>query len=160
MKKLIYLILAVVGLTTLYSCLGHNVYDEYKDWREKNDAWFEQQKASGQYTLLTANWDPSAHVLIRWPPACTIGTQAQAVCKLLGADSSSIKVIGLRPGEKMYETLLTKEEAVKAEDMGEYYRVPFGKPLTTPVLTEEFNSDNARLLSLEEIKATIERALA
>ena len=60
------MILAVVGLMTLYSCLGNNIEDEYKDWRESNDAWFEKQKASGQYTLLTANWDPSAHVLIRW----------------------------------------------------------------------------------------------
>ena len=99
-------------------------------------------------------------VFVQKSPACTIGTQAQAVCELLGSDSSSIKVIGLRPGEKMYETLLTKEEAVKAEDMGEYYRVPFGKASGDPVLTDEFNSDKARLLSLEEIKATIERALA
>ena len=66
MKKIIHMILVVVGLMTLYSCLGNNIEDEYKDWRESNDAWFEQQKASGQYTLLTANWDPSAHVLIRW----------------------------------------------------------------------------------------------
>ena len=58
--------MAVVAITMLDSCLGNNVYDEYKDWREKNDAWYQQQKASGQYTTLIAPWDPSAQVLIRW----------------------------------------------------------------------------------------------
>lgn len=90
-------------------------------------------------------------ILVQKSPACTIGTQAEAVCELFGADKSVIKVIGLRPGEKMYETLLTKEEAVKAEDMGEYYRVPFGKASGAPVLTEEFNSDNARRMGIEEM---------
>ena len=58
--------MAVVAITMLESCLGENVYDQYKDWREKNDAWYQQQLSSGLYTQLTASWDPSAHVLICW----------------------------------------------------------------------------------------------
>ncbi|MBO4802975.1 MAG: FKBP-type peptidyl-prolyl cis-trans isomerase [Muribaculaceae bacterium] len=67
MKKFFYtVILAVVAITMLDSCLGKNVYDEYKDWREKNDEWFQRQASSGQYTQITASWDPSAKVLMRW----------------------------------------------------------------------------------------------
>lgn len=67
MKKFFYtVILAVMAVTMLDSCLGKNVYDEYKDWRQKNDEWFSQQAASGQYTKVTAPWDPSACVLMRW----------------------------------------------------------------------------------------------
>lgn len=67
MKKFFYtVILAVVALTMLDSCLGKNVFDEYKDWREKNDQWYSQQASSGQYTVVTASWDPSAQVLMRW----------------------------------------------------------------------------------------------
>ena len=66
MKKFFYIIMAVVALTMLDSCLGKSVYDEYKDWRQKNDAWYEQQVASGQYTTIIASWDPSAQVLMRW----------------------------------------------------------------------------------------------
>ena len=67
MKKFFYMvIMAVVAITMLDSCLGNNVYDEYKDWREKNDEWYSQQAASGQYTKVTAAWDPSANVLMRW----------------------------------------------------------------------------------------------
>lgn len=67
MKKFFYTaIMAVVAITMLDSCLGKSVEDEYKDWREANDAWYQQQNTSGQYTLLTAPWDPSATTLIRW----------------------------------------------------------------------------------------------
>ena len=67
MKKSFHItLLAIVALLMLGSCLGKSVYDEYKDWRETNDEWFEQQAASGQYTLITAPWDPSARTLIRW----------------------------------------------------------------------------------------------
>ena len=58
--------MVVVAITMLESCLGENVYDQYKDWRESNDKWYQQQASSGRYTLLTASWDPSAQVLIRW----------------------------------------------------------------------------------------------
>ena len=58
--------MAVVAITMLVSCLGKDVFDEYKDWRESNDEWFQKQASSGQYTKLTAPWDPSAITLIRW----------------------------------------------------------------------------------------------
>ena len=58
--------MAVVAVTTLNSCLGDSVEDEYKEWRENNDAWYQQQMASGLYTKLVAPWDPSATTLIRW----------------------------------------------------------------------------------------------
>ena len=105
-------------------------------------------------------------VFVQKSPACTIGTQAQAVCELFrhsrpDRESPEIRVIGLRPGEKMYETLLTKEEAVKAEEMGEYYRVPtLGPAAAVPVLNEEFNSDNARRMGVEEMVEKINRLLA
>ncbi len=67
MKKLFYtVIMAIVALTMLDSCLGHNVYDEYKDWRESNDEWYGRQAQSGNYTVAVAPWDPSAQVLMRW----------------------------------------------------------------------------------------------
>ena len=63
-------------------------------------------------------------ILVQKAPACTIQTQAEAVCELFGGKKEEIKVIGIRHGEKMYETLLTKEEAAKAIDMGNFYAVP------------------------------------
>ena len=67
MKKFLYtVIMAILAITSLNSCLGNSIEDEYKDWREKNEAWFQQQASSGQYTMLTAPWDPSAKTLIRW----------------------------------------------------------------------------------------------
>ena len=105
-------------------------------------------------------------LLIQKAPACTIGTQAQAVCELFGGKKEDIKVIGIRHGEKMYETLLTNEECAKAIDMGNFYRVPadnrglnYDKYFRVGdekrnVLTE-FNSNNTRLLDVEETKAKI-----
>ena len=105
-------------------------------------------------------------ILVQKAPACTIQTQAEAVCELFGGDKSRIKVIGIRHGEKMYETLLTKEECAKAEDMGNFYRVPadnrtlnydkyFREGDTKAVTIEEFNSDNTRRLNLGETKEKI-----
>ena len=105
-------------------------------------------------------------LLIQKAPACTIGTQAQAVCELFGGKKEDIKVIGIRHGEKMYETLLTNEECAKAIDMGNFYRVPadnrglnYDKYFRVGdekrnVLTE-FNSNNTRLLDVDETKAKI-----
>ena len=106
-------------------------------------------------------------ILVQKAPACTIQTQAEAVCELFGGKKEDIKVIGIRHGEKMYETLLTKEECAKAEDMGNFYRVPadnrdlnydkyFKEGDVKRVTIEEFNSDNTRRLNLEETKAKIE----
>ena len=105
-------------------------------------------------------------ILVQKAPACTIRTQAEAVCELFGGDKEAIKVIGIRHGEKMYETLLTKEECAKAEDMGNFYRVPadnrdlnYDKYFTEGdrerATIEEFNSNNTRRLNLEETKAKI-----
>ena len=105
-------------------------------------------------------------ILVQKAPACTIQTQAEAVCELFGGKKEEIKVIGIRHGEKMYETLLTKEEAAKAVDMGNFYRVPadnrdlnydkfFKEGDTKRVLIDEFNSNNTKRLNLEETKAKI-----
>ena len=108
----------------------------------------------------------SGDILVQKAPACTIQTQAEAVCELFGGDKNNIKVIGIRHGEKMYETLLTNEECANAIDLGNFYRVPCDKrdlnydkyfnsgnkernPLT------EFNSNNTQLLSVEETKEKI-----
>lgn len=105
----------------------------------------------------------SGDILVQKAPACTIQTQAEAVCELFGGDKNGIKVIGIRHGEKMYETLLTNEECANAIDMGNFYRVPCDKrglnydkyfkdgdvkrnPLT------EFNSNNTELLNVEQVK--------
>ena len=105
-------------------------------------------------------------ILVQKAPACTIGTQAEAVCELFGGKKEDIRVIGIRHGEKMYETLLTNEECAKAEDMGNFYRVPadnrtlnydkfFTEGDEKRVTLTEFNSDNTRRLNLEETKAKI-----
>ncbi len=104
----------------------------------------------------------SGDIMVQKAPACTIEVQAQAVKELLHSDDE-IKVIGIRHGEKMYETLLTNEECANAIDMGNFYRVPCDKrdlnydkyfkdgdiernPLT------EFNSNNTKLLNVEQVK--------
>ena len=105
-------------------------------------------------------------LLIKKAPACTIQTQAEAVCELFGGRKEDIKVIGIRHGEKMYETLLTNEECAKAVDMGDFYRVPadnrglnydkyFKEGDEERNTLTEFNSNNTRRLNLEETKATI-----
>ena len=135
-------------------------------------------------------------ILVQKAPACTIQTQAEAVRDLFKhqyrsavrtgsdafakvnpdviakananakADEPEIKVIGIRHGEKMYETLLTNEECAKAEDMGNFYRVPadnrslnydkfFTEGDNKRCALSEFNSDNTRRLTLEETKEKI-----
>lgn len=108
----------------------------------------------------------SGDIFVQKAPACTIQTQAEAVCELFGGKKEDIKVIGIRHGEKMYETLLTKEECAKAVDMGDFYRVPadnrdlnydkyFKEGDVKRVTIDEFNSNNTRRLNLEETKAKI-----
>lgn len=105
-------------------------------------------------------------LLIKKAPACTIQTQAEAVCELFGGRKEDIKVIGIRHGEKMYETLLTNEECAKAVDMGEFYRVPadnrglnydkyFKEGDEARNTLTEFNSNNTRRLNLQETIDTI-----
>lgn len=104
----------------------------------------------------------SGDILVQKAPACTIEVLAKAVLELWHSDKE-IKVIGIRHGEKMYETLLTNEECARAVDLGNFYRVPCDKrdlnydkyfkggdvkinPLT------EFNSNNTQLLTVEQVK--------
>ena len=104
-------------------------------------------------------------ILVKKAPACTIGVLAQAVKELFHADVPT-QIIGIRHGEKMYETLLTNEECMNAVDMGDFFRVPADtrdlnydkyvvkgdverNPLT------EFNSSNTRLMTVEEVKETL-----
>lgn len=107
-------------------------------------------------------------LLIKKAPACTIQTQAEAVCELFGGKKENIKVIGIRHGEKMYETLLTNEECAKAVDMGDFYRVPadnrglnydkyFKEGDEARNTLTEFNSNNTRRLNLQETIDTIAR---
>ncbi len=116
-----------------------------------------------ELVLFAFEHGESGDILVKKAPACSIGVQAQAVCELFGGDPADIKVIGIRHGEKMYETLLTNEECANAVDMGDFFRVPCDKrglnydkyfrqgdvernPLT------EFNSGNTELLTVEQVK--------
>lgn len=104
----------------------------------------------------------SGDVLVQKAPACTIEVLAQAV-KELFKSKDEIKIIGIRHGEKMYETLLTNEECAHATDMGDFYRVPADKrslnydkyykegEVERNTLTE-FNSNNTELLNVEQVK--------
>ena len=104
----------------------------------------------------------SGDILVQKAPACTIETLAKAVTGLF-APGHEIKVIGIRHGEKMYETLLTNEECANALDLGNFYRVPCDKRdlnydkyfregnVERNVLTE-FNSSNTRLLDVAEVQ--------
>lgn len=105
-------------------------------------------------------------LLIQKAPACTIRTQAEAVCGLFGGKKEDIRVIGIRHGEKMYETLLTNEECAKAVDMGKFYRVPadnrglnydkyFKEGDEKRNVLTEFNSNNTELLNVEQVKKKI-----
>ena len=116
--------------------------------------------------LFAFEYGENGDLLIKKAPACTIQTQAEAVCELFGGDKNTIKTIGIRHGEKMYETLLTNEECAKAVDMGDFYRVPadnrglnydkfFKEGDEERNTLTEFNSNNTRRLNLEETINTI-----
>ncbi len=101
-------------------------------------------------------------IMVQKAPACTIGVLAQAVKELFEADNP-IKIIGVRHGEKMYETLLTNEECQHAIDMGDFYRVPadnrdlnydkyFKDGNVARASMQEFDSNNTALLTVEEVK--------
>jgi len=107
----------------------------------------------------------SGDIMVQKAPACTIEVLAQAVKELFGVESET-KIIGIRHGEKMYETLLTNEECANAIDMGDFYRVPadkrdlnYDKYFTDGnegrTQLEEYNSNNTELLNVEEVKAKL-----
>lgn len=101
-------------------------------------------------------------IMVQKAPACTIGTLAQAVRELFG-DTNEIHYIGVRHGEKRSETLLTKEECLHAQDLGDFYRVPadnrdlnyeqyFENGKTEKAALIEFTSDNTTILNVEQVK--------
>ncbi len=106
----------------------------------------------------------SGDILVQKAPACTIETQAKAVIELFDKEKKTeIRIIGIRHGEKMYETLLTNEECANAIDLGNFYRVPAdkrslnydkyfieGNPERNTL--SEFNSNNTALLDINEVK--------
>lgn len=121
-----------------------------------------------ELVLFAFEHGENGDLLIQKAPACTIQTQAEAVCELFGGQKENIKVIGIRHGEKMYETLLTNEECARAIDMGNFYRVPadsrglnydkyFSDGDETRNTLSEFNSNNTRILNVAETKAKIAR---
>lgn len=104
----------------------------------------------------------SGDIMVQKAPACTIEVLAQAVAELFDP-GHDIKVIGIRHGEKMYETLLTNEECANAIDLGNFYRVPcdkrdlnydkyFKQGNIERTKLSEFNSNNTELLNVEQVK--------
>lgn len=111
--------------------------------------------------LFAFNNGESGDILVQKAPACTIDTLVHAVKDMFNAENE-IKVIGIRHGEKMYETLLTDEECAHAIDMGNFYRVPadkrdlnydkyFSEGMQKAELTQ-FNSNNTKLMDLNAVK--------
>ena len=103
-------------------------------------------------------------IFVQKAPACTIGDLAKALLELFGAENQ-VEIIGTRHGEKRYESLLTREEMAKAQDLGGYYRIPAdnrgldydiyldkGEDIVSDV---EYNSDNTERLDHEGIKRTL-----
>ena len=106
----------------------------------------------------------SGDIMVQKAPACTIETLAIAVKELFDPENKTeIKTIGIRHGEKIYETLLTNEECANAIDMGTFYRVPCDKRDLNydkyfiegdkkRAGLSEFNSSNTEMLSVDEVK--------
>jgi len=101
-------------------------------------------------------------IFVQKAPACTIGDLAVAVKELFGA-KNEVKIIGTRHGEKLFETLLNREEMASAQDLGDYYRIPVdGRDLNYSKyfvegeeqisVKEDYTSNNTRILDVEEIK--------
>ena len=115
-----------------------------------------------ELVVFAFNNAESGDIMVQKAPATTIGVLAQAVKELFEADNE-IKVIGIRHGEKMYETLLTNEECANAIDMGNFFRVPadkrdlnydkyFTEGMKGKNILTEFNSNNTDLLTVEQTK--------
>lgn len=115
--------------------------------------------------LYAFEYAHTGDILVQKAPASTIGDLAQAVKELFNADNE-IKTIGIRHGEKLYETLLTDEECANAIDLGNFYRVPadnrdlnydkyFVDGQAQKSKLTQFNSSNTELLTVEEIKVKL-----
>ena len=129
-----------------------------------------------ELVLFAFNNGHNGDIFVQKAPAATIELLAKTLRKLLNAPDHQIKIIGTRHGEKLYETLLTREEMVKARDLGEYYQIPadgrdlnyneyFDEGETVVTQSDEYHSHNTHrlteleltklLLSLREIKADL-----
>lgn len=115
-----------------------------------------------ELVLFAFNNAETGDIMVQKAPACTIGVLAQAIKELFIAENE-IKIIGIRHGEKMYETLLTNEECLGAIDMGNFYRVPADKRDLNydkyfidgnkeRTRLNEYNSNNTELLDVEQVK--------
>lgn len=115
-----------------------------------------------ELVLFAFEYAEAGDIMVQKAPACTIGDLAQAVKELFKVDNE-IKVIGIRHGEKMHETLLTKEEYIRAVDMGNFYRVPadkrdlnydkyFSEGNQQLASSDEYNSMNTMQLNIAQIK--------
>ena len=114
-----------------------------------------------ELVLHAFNNGNNGDIFIQKSPAATIKTLAQALIELYNS-SSKIKQIGIRHGEKMYETLVTKEEMIKAEDQDKYFKIPpddrdlnydqYFSTGTSKSSIDEYNSNNTNLLSVNEMK--------
>jgi UDP-glucose 4-epimerase len=115
-----------------------------------------------ELVVFAFNNAANGDIMVQKAPACTIEVLAQAVKELFHSDAET-KVIGIRHGEKMYETLLTNEECSRAFDLGNYYRVPadnrdlnydkyFSEGKVEKAKLSEFNSNNTELLNVEQVK--------
>lgn len=116
-----------------------------------------------ELVLYAFKYGKNGDILVQKAPSCTIKTLAEAVCELFGKEKDKIKNIGIRHGEKMFETLLTNEECAHAIDIGNFYRVPSDKRGlnyekyfitgdTERFFLNEFNSNNATILNVEQVK--------
>lgn len=116
--------------------------------------------------LFAIEHGANGDILVQKAPACTLRTLVEAVCSLFGADTGQVRTIGIRHGEKTYETLLTNEECSAAIDLGDFFRVPsdnrslnYSKYFTqgdvTRNLLTEFNSNNTEMLDVEQVKAKL-----
>jgi UDP-N-acetylglucosamine 4,6-dehydratase len=119
-----------------------------------------------ELVLFAMERGSNGDILVQKAPACTLDTQLRAVCDLFGADIGNARTIGIRHGEKMYETLLTNEECASAQDMGRFFRVPsdsrslnYSKYFTDGDvgrnLLKEFNSSNTEMLDAEQVKTKL-----
>lgn len=108
----------------------------------------------------------SGDIFVQKAPAASINVLAETITELFNLPHHKIKTIGTRHGEKLYETLLTKEEMVKAEDLGNYYRIPADNrdlnydkffKVGEEVITEagEYHSHNTKRLNKEELKTLL-----
>ncbi len=119
-------------------------------------------KEAVELVVFAFNNAEAGDIMVQKSPACTIGDLAKAVKELFRADNE-IKIIGTRHGEKLYETLLTREEHIRAKDMGSFFRIPADNrdlnydkyfSVGSQVLStqDEYNSNNTQLLNVEQVK--------